>query len=228
MRPPFLVPTPHLWLEAAYFLVVVLSCAAIYLKTRELYELTRHHGIRHFRTSFLFLGLSYLLRLLLPGTILLEGYQLLDARMFRPEIGAIFSLAGFTSSVAVLSLLYSALWRERHARMLESDLSLYVLAFALTVLFSSRPARFFLVVVQALLILAAAVIGYLDRKKRHGKLSGAHLVYILLFLFWIANFAANFHARVPFSIALARYAASALLFIAILVAVLRRTRAPRP
>jgi len=44
--------------------VALIFCLLLYFKTREVYSLTKHTGIKYFRDAFLFFGFAYLLRFL--------------------------------------------------------------------------------------------------------------------------------------------------------------------
>ena len=49
---------PDLWVELTFATIIVVASLIIYLRTKELYELSEHKGIKYFRNTFLFFALA--------------------------------------------------------------------------------------------------------------------------------------------------------------------------
>ena len=49
---------PYLWIEPIYSVIIILFSLFIYLRTKEIYELTYYKGIKYFRNAFLFFGIA--------------------------------------------------------------------------------------------------------------------------------------------------------------------------
>ncbi|KAF5428393.1 hypothetical protein C5S42_03390, partial [Candidatus Methanomarinus sp.] len=65
-----LIDSTRLAVELGYTLIIVFICLLIYLKTKEIYDLTNHKGIYYFRNTFLFFGLAYLFRFIFMSFLL--------------------------------------------------------------------------------------------------------------------------------------------------------------
>ena len=119
MALPRFIINPNFLIELVYSIIVMLSCLIIYLKTSEIYKLTSHKGIKYFRMTFLFFGISYFLRfftkMFLLGLIFTG--TALHARQF---ISLTSLLLLYTSFMATLYLLYGlsrkTLVRPGHAQ----------------------------------------------------------------------------------------------------------------
>jgi len=81
-------------IEFIYTSLIVLLCFYVDYKTKEIYELTKHKGIKYFRNAFLFFGLSYGLRFMV--LILQLGLIVLDKIIPRRYLfPIILPLAGY-------------------------------------------------------------------------------------------------------------------------------------
>ncbi len=49
-------------------LILVSSAFYIFYKTKEIYELSNHRGIKYFRLTFMFFALSFLMKVVMRGT----------------------------------------------------------------------------------------------------------------------------------------------------------------
>src|SRR5665648_1450 len=156
--PPFhLIDPARLIVELAYTFIVVFLCFTIYFKTREMYELTKHEGIKYFRSTFLFFGLAYLFRLLSVSIILMDiTFDLHSSmRIFR-FIPMVF--IGYFSTMAIISLTYSIIRKElnfKHMFLLSNAVAILISGIA----FISR-AQYLLTLAQAILLVFTIVMAY--------------------------------------------------------------------
>ena len=202
--PPFHIIDPtRLAVELAYTLIVVFLCFTIYYKTRDIFDLTKHEGIKYFRITFLFFGLAYISRFII---VLLKLIVITFDIYFPIHIFVIIPLVfiGYFSTMAILSLTYSILWNKlhidhtflKHIFILFNIVAIIISGIAF---FSRSP--YILVLAQAVLLIFTSIIiaGYIFSNSR--KTSRLYMLYILFFLFWIVNLIALGPGRfLPFEI----------------------------
>jgi hypothetical protein len=198
--PPFhLIDPAKLAAELCYTLIVVFLCFMIYFKTREIYDLSNHEGIKYFRITFLFFALAYIFRFLhifsMLVTITLDNDLLREIFRLVP-----FSLVlnGYFSTLAILSLTYSIIWNKlhiKHTLLLFNAIAILISGIA----FISR-SPFLLILAQALLLLFTIIMaGYIYTRSR--KFSQLFILYILFLLSWLVNlFVLGPRRFIPFEI----------------------------
>lgn len=213
MPPPFPMHGPnmyHLLTEIIFASIVMLSCLLIYLKTKEIYDLTGHKGIKYFRYAFLFFGLSYAFRFLIPYA------ALIDMRIFLlREIGLLFST--YFSTLAILSLTYSTLWKKLK-RNRYPLLSMNVVAIALFTIVYFTVSPLILLLTQ-LVLLIICIVGSYKKKKRFTQMS---TVYGLLFLFWVLTIGTLILPRFMFEAKVILYTLSSVIFVLMAYKVIKR------
>lgn len=185
----------RLAVELSYTLIIVFFCFMIYIKTKEMYDLTKYKGIQYFRITFLFFGLAYLFRfsfilfLLIRATF--DVYSLSIAFKFVP-----FVLSGYFSTMAILSLTYSTIWKKihfKHTLLISNVIAVLISGIALI---SIDP--FPLILSQAILLIFTIVYPIYSKSK---KISPLFILYIMFFLFWIINLGPLYTKRfLPFEI----------------------------
>jgi len=198
--PPFqLIDPTELASELGYSLIVVFLCLMIYFKTREIYDLTKHEGIYYFRITFFFFALAYIFRFVHLFSIF-ERITF-DNDLLR-EIFRMFPfslvLNGYFSTLAILSLTYSIIWKElniKHTLLLFNAIAILISGIA----FISR-SPFILLLSQAVLLIFTIILAcYFYIRSR--KISQLFILYILFLLFWIVNlFALGPRRLIPFEI----------------------------
>jgi len=202
--PPFhLIDPTRLAVELAYTLIVVFLCFTIYYKTREIFDLTKHEGIKYFRITFLFFGLAYISRFI---SVLLKLIVITFDIYFPMHIFGIFPLVfiGYFSTMAILSLTYSILWKKLHINHTFSK-HIFLLFNIIAVLISgiaffSRSSSILTLAQAILLIFTSIIIAYYFFSNSR-KISRLYILYILFFLFWIVNlFALSPRKFIPFEI----------------------------
>lgn len=197
--PPFhLIDPTRLVVELSYTLIVVFLCFTIYYKTKEIYDLTNHEGINYFRLTFLFFGFAYISRFIFV-LIKLMGVTF-DLDFPRYMFGNFpLVLIGYFSTMAILSLTYSILWKKlqiKHIFLIFNVIALLISGIA----FFSRSSSILTLAQAVLLIFTSIIIAYYIISKS-GKISRLYMLYILFFLFWIVNLIALGPRRfIPFEI----------------------------
>jgi hypothetical protein len=198
--PPFhLIDPTKLGAELGYTLIVVFLCFMIYFKTREIYDLSKHEGINYFRITFLFFALAYIFRFLHIFSILVnltfDNDLLMDVFRIFP-----FSLVlnGYFSTLAILSLIYSIIWKKlhiRHTLLLFNAIAILISCIA----FISRSPSILILAQAVLLIFTIILACYFYIRSR--KFSQLFILYVLFLLFWVVNlFALGTRRFIPFEI----------------------------
>ena len=177
------IDTTMVVVELGYTMIVVFLCFMIYFKTREMYDLTKHEGIKYFRITFLFFGLAYLLRFLsilfMPMRVTFDSYLLTHIFRIFPMV-----FSGYFSTMAILSLTYSTIWKKlqiKHTLLTFNVIAVLISAIAF-ISMSPSPVVPSQAVLLSFTILMAA---YIDSRSK--KISMLFILYILFFLFWMIN-----------------------------------------
>jgi hypothetical protein len=179
--PPFWLGGP--WVELAYTLAIVIFCLLVYFKTEELYNLTKHKGIKYFRLSFLLFGLAYASRLFIH--LIMMGHIALDSMTPRPWlIGVSMMVMSYLSTMAMVYLVYSTIWKKLRGKgfLLISNL-VALLLFAVS--FFTRSLEL-ITLVQLVLLLATIGISTLLHRKDQ-MLSKTRVLYLLVSMFWLLS-----------------------------------------
>ena len=221
MAPPIFFNYYGLWIELIYSLIVVLSCFLIYFKTKEMYKLTSYKGIKYFRNTFLFFGITYFVRFFLH----------LIRTLMVDRIFGIFEIAFFvmiySSSMALIYLIYSLFWKKL-AKYPYIKTSLFHIA-SLIIAFISiiSEAPFIFLIFQGGLFILLTIISYLYHKKTKHKESffQLYLIYLLIFVLWIISNILEFVVYFSPNLGLIIYGISILLFLIILFRVLKKVDA---
>jgi hypothetical protein len=221
-----MIPPPHFfsyygfWVELTYSLMVVISSLIIFMKTRELYELSSHRGIKYFRNTFLFFGITYFIRFILRLSMALH----LD--FFRPPmfglIDIAFFITAYASTMAFVYLIYSLFWKKID-KYLKNHLYIFHII-ALAIAFISVIIRIpeIVIILQSILFILLIIVGSINyQKNRNKKFSKMYLVYLLIFALWIIGNVAEFIINLSLPIGLLIYAASVILFLSVLVKVIK-------
>jgi len=216
-------PLESLLIELAYFFAVAAICTFIYLRTREIYQLSQHRGVFYFENIFLFFALSYLFRLA-SVTILISEETFSTMLPMFVRAFALF-LVGYSSTMAILSLAMAALVKD--VKISENKKAPFVLNGIAIVLalFAAVPRSDFILIVLQTVLLAAALFAvfFLPSKEKHKKLLSQNKVtYILLAVFWIINLPLSSVPFGPFYFKIPLYALSIIVFLSIFLRVKKR------
>lgn len=199
----------------AFTVAAVVLCFLIYLKTRGVYELTKHEGVKHFRDAFLFFGLAYLVRFLL-GIAMLSAFAF---DFFNPHVAFeafepfFILLMGYFSTVATIYLVLGSLWKKFDNKFLLA--ACHGTAIALSVVSFVSRSHVLLLALQCILLAAAFVIG-LALPKPERKFSRTKILYFLVAGLWLVNLLALEEARpIPFEAGVLFQAVSLAVFVVI-------------
>lgn len=207
-----------LLIEIIYFLAIASVCLAIFFRTRELYSLSKHPGIFHFRNIFLYFSLAFLARLFFIATVLL--YEPRPMMHFGPNIMA-FLVFGYFSTMAVLSTAAAALSRKISADRSALNNGMHITSIILSAFLFVTRTYDLLIIIQGLIFFFTVVMILLD-KPRLSSLSGHNrLTYVLLFAFWLLNLFSSLR-EIPFELKAGLYLVSAGIFLSIYMKVSRR------
>jgi hypothetical protein len=179
--PPFWFAGP--WVELVYTLVIVLLCFLVYFKTKELYDLTKHKGIKYFRLAFLLFGIAYATRLLTH--LIMIGHIGLDFMMpHNWLVGLSMTAMSYLSTMAMVYLIYSTIWKKFNSMgfLLISNAAALML-FAIS--FFTRSLDL-ITLVQLLLLLATVIISTILHRKDK-MLSKTRVLYLLVSVFWLMS-----------------------------------------
>lgn len=215
-------PIEELSIEFAYFLLVLTISGYIYLKTKEIYDLTKHKGIYHFRNVFLYFGLAYFFRL--SQIIIMFSGELFN--YFPPRIipPLSFIFTGYFSTMAIFSVLVSI--TEKHLKVNNTLLNIimHTTAVALSIFVGVTRSNFLLMLIQTSVFFFAIIIILLKSKKeKYSKLLTQNkITFILLFAFWVVNSLALTRRFLPREIKIALYLISACVFFSIFLRVRKR------
>jgi hypothetical protein len=206
---PFFEPI-RMYPELIYTFLVSILCFLIYYKTKDLYSLTKHQGIKYFRYTFLFFGLAYLTRFLL-FLFMISPLSFNNCGLPRKMFGLLFIIIlGYFSTIAIMNLSYSIIWKK----IPKKGLFLFANIFAIFISYISFKTRSFEIIlyIQLLLfIIALFIIIFLNYKNK--KVNNFFFIYILLFLFWtISLFTITKRPIVPFELKIILYIISVGIF----------------
>jgi len=183
------MPPPHFFdpivfgTELVFTIIAFIFCFAIYYKTRESYELTKHAGIRYFRDAFLFFGLSYIMRFLF--SLVLFSRMAFDFFIPREMFVPLFILPlGYLSTIAIFYLIFSLVWkRVNNQKILILG---HLIAILLPLLAFLTRTPMLLLYMQTALLMIAILLVFLIRKGKK-RLSKTKILYLLVFGLWLIN-----------------------------------------
>ena len=210
--PPFFHAS-FFWIEFVYSIFVVLAVLLVYLKTREMYKLTEHKGIKYFSLTFLFFAIAHIFRfffrIFFRTFFTSPGFFMPGRPPFR--IGSL--IFTYTSVMAGLFLLYSLIWRK-----IKLNEKIVILIFnliaVLTVILDLLVLNPFIhIIIITLLFLVAALLSFTRKsRKKHPFV----IAYLLIFLIWILNSVFIEVPRSIFELRFVSYMISVILYLVIL------------
>jgi len=211
MAPPHFFNPFAFGAELLFTVVAVAFCFAIYYRTKGIYDLTKYEGIRYFRDSFLFFGLSYATRFLFG----LMMFSRADLDFFLPHwvLAPLFILPmGYFSTVAIFYLLFSLVWKEfDNRRMLIFGHAVSLMLPAIAFLTESH---LILVYLQAALLVFAMGTLFSVRRERK-RVTPTRVWYLLVFALWLFSLLSIGPRRDLFRLNIFFQAISLLVFLAL-------------
>lgn len=164
-------------IEFFYAAMVVFFCILIYFKTKELFSLTKHKGIRYFRNAFLLFAATYFVQFLLK--IVFLGFIIADNNLSRNVINPfMFFIVGFLSTLAIIHFLYSMYWKKITYTFFMTFSIIFSLLISLLGFVTKSPL--IVALFQLPLIIMILVSSLLLKKKSRVK-----IMYILISSFWL-------------------------------------------
>lgn len=180
MRPG---PDPiFMYIELGFALIALIFCLLIYFKTREVYDLTKHNGIRYFRDAFLFFGFAYLLRFLFSMVFL--SRVIFDMEIERQLFMPLFIiLLGYFSTMSILYMIFSTVWKN--IRSNTTIILAHVLAILVSIIAFITRSPLAVLIIHTILIILAIILIF--RKKENKKQIKTRILYMLVLLAWVIN-----------------------------------------
>ena len=207
--------------EFIYFLLVTILSLYIFFKTKEIYELTRHRGIYHFRNIFLYFAIAHMFRLM--QVVIVFSSEIFGARPFPMIFQPLnFFLVSYFGTLAILSAVISAYTREINVKTNVLNLLLHSIALAssfLVVLIFSYPM---LILLQTVTFLVALIMILVKSRKGPKLLSQNKITYVLLFIFWALSTLAFVRRLFPREVKIPLYLLSVGVFFSIFLRVRKR------
>ncbi len=204
--------------EFLYSFIAVLLCFLVYYKTKEIYELTKHNGIKYFRNAFLFFGLAYASRFLLFLVILTGiSFRFIIPRrvMYLPLFTAPVT---YLSTMAIFFLIYSTIWKKiryNHFLIISN-----IIAVAISIAAFCTRSIILISILQLLMLLLTVVIS--TRKHKKNKKRYTRTLYFLISMLWLINLFLLSPGRVmPFGSKIIFQTISIIVFIVVYLKVLK-------
>jgi len=171
--------------EIIYSFVIIVCSLMIYFGTKELYNLTKHKGIKYFRLSFLFFALAYFFRSFIK--IILFYFDIREIRLLLPVFGSVtLFIFMYFSAIAIFYLLYSVMWKKWKSKLAIYLFHLSALIISTTVLlFRTSLVYFTINLLLLIFIIFTVYTAYHQSKKK--KSHNLYIIYLMLFIFWIFN-----------------------------------------
>ena len=203
-------------IELVYSLILFILCLWVFLKTKEIYSLTKHKGIQFFRYSFLFFGLAYASRLflyLITVSGLDFGTPIRGGRMF--SLMPISNLVvAYFSTLAILYLAYSTIWKKIDSEQFLIFSNIMALIVAVLAFIFHSPLT--ILIVQLILIIGATIIIFTNHHKKDKGKHATKALYLLIFAFWLLSlFVIHSRRLIPFEAKIVFQLISIAVFVGI-------------
>jgi hypothetical protein len=209
-------------LEVAYSFTIILISLMIYYGTKELYQLTKHKGIKYFRLAFLYFAIAYFFRSIARYLIITIELPLqLNTQLTNTIILAAFL---YTTIMAALYLLYSVL-QKRMKKHRTNITILHTTAISTTIITLLLQQSLFYLGINIILLLTLLGITYhsYNNDKKEKKKKNTYTLYALLFTFWALNILDIIIPNFLRETQLLIYLASISVFMTILYKVLKKS-----
>ncbi|MCA9478452.1 MAG: hypothetical protein KC535_04875 [Nanoarchaeota archaeon] len=197
MSPDFFLP-PDFGIEVLYTVLIMIFTFLVFYKTREIYELTKHKGVQFFRYAFILLGLAYASRLFLYGSLLKSSLSFEPFSRPSPFLAPVSSLLlAYFSTLAILYLLYSTIWREYKTEHFLTIANSVALLISIIAFISRSPLA---VLLSQVVLLVALVVMNIRNHKGDKKKTPMYALYFLIALFWLVSLLVMSGMRIQFSL----------------------------
>jgi len=164
------------WVELLYCLIIVFASTFIYFKTRRIYKLTSHKGIKSFRNAFFFFGVAFLVRLL---AFFISFYHISSTIQITATV-----IFNYFLSMAGFSVVYSLVWKN-----IPENRKYFFHPLALAIAIIDVFTHHYMIIVSQLAVFAyAMIVSYGNYKKSRDKSNFLQLYFIGLVLALISYF----------------------------------------
>lgn len=225
ITPPMMLNWPFppmvlLTAEVMYFLIVAGLSLAIFYRTRDIYSLSKHRGVFHFRNIFLYFSMAYFFILFIISVQLYSWFPYSRIPLVNQGILLLF---GYFSTMAILSIGATVLIRNIKVGNTHFNGFLHVAAILISVLTFITASPEIMVMIQLLIMLGSFLAVLLRRrtKRKLPSMTQNRITYLLLMVFWIASVLALSRGFF-FIIKVGLYAISSLIFLWIYLRVKKR------
>jgi hypothetical protein len=173
-----------LGLEILFLTIILAISIIIYKTTKEPYLMTKHKGIKYFRNAFLLFGVAFSFRFLFYLLSYIYNYRLINLLNLSPRMlgGGSMLVYTFTSSIALLSLLYALSYNKLKNKELPEYLIYIIGALISIISFFAFNSLLILHTLIAIIIIFSVII---QKKKSRKHTLG--IAYIGLAVFWIIS-----------------------------------------
>lgn len=217
--------------ELVYSFIVVAICLTIYFKTKEIYNLTSHKGIKYFRLTFLFFAISYALNFVsrIFFMNLHRFFELTQAEVFL--FGTILIITLYLNLIAPLYLIYSIIWKRIKSKLFQRTWFLHVISFLIlitTLILQNNLVFLISQIIILILGVIALILNHIEKRKqiknkKNKKSNLVEIIYPLLLTFWFFGIIdlviPNFMKLIQYGI----YLISIIIFSIIFYKVIKRT-----
>lgn len=171
-------------IEILYTLIIASICIAIYLKTRDIYKLTKYAGISHFRNIFLYFSFAYFFRLIM--ILVLVSFAPFGRREFHDFQMIYLFLVGYFSTMAILSVTMTVLKKsDAHTAN-----GMHIIATILSAVVFFLHSYDLLLLIQTLLFSVSVLLLFMRNDQSRASFQN-RVTYLLLLGFWIINLFAS-------------------------------------
>ena len=196
-------------IELIYFILLVVLPALIYIRTKRIYDFSKHQGIKYFRNAFIFFSLIYFFR------FIVLNLRSLDKMVNNNFLISLESLSMFLviyfSLLSIFYLTASFSWKDLKF-ISDNFLHLAALFIASIIYFIKLPIVLlaFGIVIILFLILKA----YFNYKyKNHKIFSKLFVIYTLLLIFWLFDLVPYTQQLLRFELKITGYIISVMIFV---------------
>ncbi|MCK5023390.1 MAG: hypothetical protein KAS04_04415 [Candidatus Aenigmarchaeota archaeon] len=216
-------PVHPIWIfgsEVVYFIAVAILCLGIYLRTKDIYALSRLKTIFHFRNIFLYFFLAYAFRFVYLFILLSSDLGFRSLMIFQ-----IFGMlvVSYFSTMAILSVLMTVLVKRISTERKHVNILLHISSIVLLAVVFVTGSLYVLAIFHIAILAFAAITMILKRKGSHFS-NQNRITYILLFIFWIINLFEFGRGNVQFITQLGVHAISVAIFLSIYLRLRKRLK----
>jgi len=207
--------------EITYSFVIIICSLMIYFATKELYDLTKHKGIKYFRLSFLFFAFAYFFRSFIK--IILFYFNKQEIRALLPLFGNItLFIFVYFSVMAIFYLIYSVMYKKWEKPYTIYLFHLIAITTSIVMTLSGFPLPLYLLLNLLLLIFIVFIVYTAYHQSKKKKSINLYIIYLLLSIFWVFNILDILIPSFFQTFQLSIYLVSITIFLIILYKVLKK------